>query len=171
MGKIFLNDNQLKEWVEAAEGIKERFGIEKALGYVIGEKFYNLVKILHFSRRSIRALFEEKKRPGYKPIIQRDLGDRKITINLDEEYEHEKEVAAEAEQLLPKFVGLITDTFALNEIQAYLKSNPRLGALGHISNEQEFNFFIKHGAVEHSLDTEINDALILGDIMKYFGAL
>jgi len=37
MGKIFINDNQLQEWVDAAEGIAEDFGIEKGLGYLIGE--------------------------------------------------------------------------------------------------------------------------------------
>ncbi|MDA8325324.1 MAG: hypothetical protein M0033_03810 [Nitrospiraceae bacterium] len=171
MGKIFLNDNQLEEWVAAADGIREQFGLYKALGYVIGEKFYNLVKILYSSRQSIRSIDEKRKKPDYKPVIEKDLGNSKITINWDEEYEHEKAVAAEAEQLLPKFAGLIKDAFAPDEIKEYFKSNPRFGALGHISSDEEFDFFVEHGAVEHSLDTEINDALIFGDIMKYFGVL
>ncbi len=50
MSKIFTNPNQIREWVEAAEGIQDQFGTDKALGYVIGEKFHNLVKILHASR-------------------------------------------------------------------------------------------------------------------------
>jgi hypothetical protein len=29
MGKLFSNYNQLLEWVEAAEGIEDRFGIDK----------------------------------------------------------------------------------------------------------------------------------------------
>ena len=41
----FTNENQLQQWIEAAEIIKEEFGIEKALGYLIGEKFYDIVKI------------------------------------------------------------------------------------------------------------------------------
>ncbi len=168
MGKIFVNDNQLEEWVETAEGIKERFDLKKALGYLIGEKFYRLVDILHSSRRSIRAFYEDRNRPDYKPVIERVLGDRKVTINLDEECEHEKEVDVEAEQLLPKFVGLIANTFTSDEIRRYLKSNPRLGPHGHISTDEEYNFLIGHGAVEHSLDSEINYSLIFGDIMKYF---
>jgi hypothetical protein len=43
MGKILTNDNQLQERADASEGIAKDFGIEKALGYLLGEKFYNLV--------------------------------------------------------------------------------------------------------------------------------
>lgn len=43
MWKILINENQLKEWVEAAGRIKEDFGIDRALGYLIGEKFYSIV--------------------------------------------------------------------------------------------------------------------------------
>lgn len=32
---------ELEEWVEASWGLQDRFGIEKALGYVSGEKFCN----------------------------------------------------------------------------------------------------------------------------------
>jgi hypothetical protein len=34
--------------------------------------------------------------------------------------------------------------------------------------EEEYNFMVSRGAVEYSLDTELEDALILGDMMKYF---
>lgn len=36
-----------KIWIEqceAAQGIKERYGVKKALGYLIGEKFMNFVQ-------------------------------------------------------------------------------------------------------------------------------
>ena len=32
----FTNEDQLQQWIEAAESIKEEFGIEKALGYING---------------------------------------------------------------------------------------------------------------------------------------
>lgn len=41
---FFVNENQLQDWVSAAEGIRDEFGVEKALWYVIGEKFYNVLK-------------------------------------------------------------------------------------------------------------------------------
>ena len=62
MGKIFINDNQIEAGVKAAEGIQDQFGIEKALCYVIGEKFYNLVSMLHAFRTTIRAIDEESHR-------------------------------------------------------------------------------------------------------------
>ena len=61
MSKIFTNPNQLEKWVEAAEGIQDRYGIEKALGYLIGEKFYNLVDTLHSARKLMRIIDEERK--------------------------------------------------------------------------------------------------------------
>lgn len=44
MMDYFINENQLDHWVEAAENIKEGFGIDEALGYLIGEKFHGLVQ-------------------------------------------------------------------------------------------------------------------------------
>jgi hypothetical protein len=38
VGKIFINDDQIQEWVQAAEGIAKDFGIEKGLGYLIIEE-------------------------------------------------------------------------------------------------------------------------------------
>lgn len=35
---FFADEGQLSKWVEAAETIEEEFGIDKALGYLIGEK-------------------------------------------------------------------------------------------------------------------------------------
>lgn len=169
MSKIFTNPNQIREWVEAAEGIQDQFGTDKALGYVIGEKFYNLVKILHTSRTTIRDIENERKKPDYNPIRERTLGDYKFTENLDETYLHEKEIVTEAEGLLPDFVSLIKTAFTPDEIRKYFESHPRFGAFGHIASDEEHDLFIQHGAIEHSIDTEVEDALIFGDMMKYFG--
>ena len=84
MGKIFFNDNQIQDWVEAAEEIKDRFGIEKALGYVIGEKFYHLVKILHHALSTIRTIDAQREKPDYNPIREWDFGELKSVENLNE---------------------------------------------------------------------------------------
>jgi hypothetical protein len=168
MGKIFTNDNQLQEWVEAAEGIEDRFGIEKALGYVIGEKFYNLIKMVRFSRWKVRTIDEEKKKTGYTPIREHDYGDRKFIENLDETYEQEKEKIIEAVKLSDEFAALIKAAFDPQKIRQYLHSHPRLGALGHIVSEEEYDFMVSKGAVEHTLDTEVEDSLIFGEMLKYF---
>jgi hypothetical protein len=34
---------QIRDWVEASENIEERFGLEKALGYIVGEKLYHFI--------------------------------------------------------------------------------------------------------------------------------
>jgi hypothetical protein len=163
----FTNENQLQQWIDAAEGIKEEFGIEKALGYLIGEKFYHIVSDNHFARKMIRTIDEERKQPDYNPV--RESGGRfNRTRNLDDEYKEYEQRVQVTEQILIEFANLIRSSFALYEIRDYFDSNPRLGTLGHTVTEEVHNMFIKHGAVEHSIETEVEDALILGDIMKYF---
>ena len=168
MSRIFTNGDQLKEWVEAAEGIERRFGIEKALGYVIGEKFYNLVASIYESRRSIRTISEERKKTWYNPLRERTYGNSKHVENLDETYEQEKETIIETEAILGEFSDLIKGAFAPHKIRQYFESNPRLGTLGHTVSDEQYYFLISNGSVEHSLDTEIEDALIFGDMLKYF---
>ena len=111
MSKIFSNPNQIEEWVEASQGIEERFGIDKALGYIIGEKFYNLVSMLHASRTMIRVMDTERKKPDYNPIRERTHGNRKYIENLDETYKHENVIMVEEEELLVKFATLIKGAF------------------------------------------------------------
>lgn len=168
MGKIFTNDNQLKEWVEAAKGIQDSFGIDKALGYIIGEKLYNLVSTLHDARRTVREIDEKRKQPDYNPIQVTKYKDIEHVTNFDEIYERDKERIAEAEELLTEFTTLIKQAFEPYEIRKYFESHPRLGVHGHISTDKQFEFLVSKGAVEHSLDTEIEDALIFGDMLKYF---
>lgn len=68
-----------------------------------------------------------------------------------------------------EFSSLIKKSFARQEIRKHLDSNPRFGLLGHIFSEKEHRFWVKKGAVEHSIETEIEDALIFGEMIKYLG--
>ena len=169
MGKIFINNNQLQEWVQAAEGIAENFGIEKALGYVIGEKFYNLLSLLHDARKTVREIDEKRKQPDYNPVLVTKYNDKEFITNFDEMYEHDKERIPEAEKLLTEFTELIRGAFEPYEIRQYFQSHPRLGVHGHVATEEQYDFMVSKGAIEHSLDTELEDALIFVDMMKYFG--
>jgi len=153
----------------AATGIRDRFGAEKALGYLIGEKFYNLVSILQSSRRVIRTIDDERKQPDYNPIRVTRYKNRKYVNNLDDIYHEEKEIIVEAEGLLGTFVSLIKEAFENHEIRKYFESHPRLGMMGHISTDEEYEFLVSRGAVEHSIATEVEDALIFGAMMKFFG--
>ena len=164
----FTNEHQLQQWIEAAEGIKKEFGIEKALGYLIGEKFYNIVSDNHFSRKMIRTINEQRKQPDYNPEKETGEGRFKRTINLEDEYRGYEQGVIETEKILIEFANLIKSSFTLYEIRGYFDSNPRLGTLGHTVTEEVHDLFIQHGAVDHSITTEVEDALILGDMMKYF---
>ena len=163
----FTNENQLQEWIEAAAGIKEEFGIENALGYLIGEKFYNIVSDNHFSRQMVRTIHEQKKQQDYNRE-HKTGGSADKTMNLDDEYKEYEQRVIITEKVLIEFTDLIKSYFEQHEIRGYFDSNPRLGTLGHTVTEEVHDLFIQHGAVDHSIETEVEDALILGDMMKYF---
>ena len=78
---FFVNENQLIEWVEAAKDIKERFGINKALGYLIGEKFFDVVNNLCSDQKMINYIDEQREKPDYNPIQEIENGKYKFTIN------------------------------------------------------------------------------------------
>ena len=163
----FINENQLEQWVTAAENIEEEFGLEKALGYLIGEKFYNLVSTYKSAQERIMLISEEREKPDYNPI--RIISGSKLKVNLEEEYKEAQKTVFFLKEILTEFAELIKGSFTLHEIREYFNSNMRLGVLGHILSEEEHRLFIEKGVTQHSLDTEINDSLILGDMMKYFG--
>jgi hypothetical protein len=169
MWEVLFNTRQLEGWVEAAKRIHARFGIEKALGYLIGEKFYRVVSMLHSSQELIRRIAEERKKPGYKPIGETTYKNRKIVTDLNEIYDKNIVIIADTEEALDRFATLIKEAFESYEIRRYFESNPRLGIHGHIASDEDYDFLISKGAVEHSIDTEVRDALILGDMMRYFG--
>lgn len=54
-----------------------------------------------------------------------------------------------------------------DEINNYFKLNPRFGSLGHVVTEDEHKLFVEKGAGEHTIDTEIEDTLIMGEMKKY----
>jgi hypothetical protein len=169
MWEILFNTEKLREWVEAAKTIHARFGIEKALGYLIGEKFYHVAFTLRSSQELIRMIAEERKRPGYKPTSETTYKNRTILTNMDEIYEKNIEVAKDTEEALTRFAALINEAFEPHQIQNYFESNPQLGIHGHIASEEDYEFLVSKGAVELSIDTEVRDALILGEMMKYLG--
>jgi hypothetical protein len=166
---IFTNPKQLEEWVEAAQRIQKRYGIGKALGYLIGEKFYTLVKTMHTSRKIIRAIDDERKKPDFNPVLVTKYKDSVLVTNLAETISDEKTRVIEAEGLLVKFTFLINGAFSPLEIRKYFESHPSLGVHGHVASEEQFEFMVSKGAIKHSIETEVEDALIFGEMMRYFG--
>lgn len=136
MEEFIKNKEELiNEQISAAMDIKDEHGVEKAIGYLIGEKFYDLIKEFRFWQKS------------YKNRVK-TINDFKI--------------------LLTKFSEKIRDLFTEEEINGYFESNPRFGCLGHTATEEEHKLFVEKGAVEHTINTEIEDALIMGEMKKYF---
>jgi len=166
---FFVNENQLQDWINAAEGIKDRFSVEKALGYVIGEKFYGLLRLIASYQEIMESIEEERRKPDYNPIRTYSLGQYGESVeNRDDTYENTKKLVLDSKDVINEFVKLVEEAFARHEIIAYFDSNPRLGAMGHIATEEEHDFMVEKGAVERTVDTEINDALILEEMKKYF---
>ncbi len=104
-----------REQCDAARGIKESFGTQKALGYLLGEK------LLNFLRAS----------------------------------NSHPELAAE----LPGFVKEIRDIFEPYEMRTYLTNVRRLGALGHVMGDEQFEEFRAAGAVAEDIVTAAEDVL------------
>jgi hypothetical protein len=115
----------------------------------------------------MRTIEEERKEPDFNPVQVTKYHDRELKTNLDQTYDDEQANALEAEELIVKFVLLIRRAFPDHDIRRYFHSNPQLGL--HISTKEEHEFLVKYGAMERTIDTEVEDALILGDMMKYFG--
>jgi len=110
-----------KVWVaqcEAAQDIRARWGIQKALGYLIGEK---LVEFLRMADR------------------------------VPEWYEQ-----------VPMFVAEIKQIFSPEEICQYFDSVRRIGPLGHVLTDEQFEEFYAAGAVEDNVVEGAEDVLRVG---------
>jgi len=95
----------------AARAIRTRWGTQKALGYLIGEK---LVEFMRVAER-----------------------------------------ASEWREQLPMFVGEIKRLFSSEEIRQYLDEIHRVGPLGHVLTDEQFEEFRAAGGVE---DDPVGDA-------------
>lgn len=127
----FLQNREklINDWIDAAINIKDQFGIAKATGYLVGEKFYNLLIELKYLRK----------------------------------YHNDKpEMVDGLQALILKCSEKIRAIFTEEEIHDYFESNPVFGALGHVSTEETHKLFVERGVVEHTLETEIEDALLIG---------
>jgi len=103
--------------------IENSFGIQKALGYLIGEKLANFI----------------------------DAADR------------HPEFAAE----LPNFVAEVRRIFQPWEIRAYLDDTHRIGALGHVCNEEEFGELRAAGAIDEDPVRMAEELILLERIRKW----
>lgn len=110
------------EQCDAARSIRARFGTEKALGYLLGEKLL-----------------------AFLPVSDRD-----------------PMLAVE----LPEFVAEIKTVFEPWEMREYLTRVRRLGALGHVATEQQFQEMRAAGAIHEDIVTAAEDVLLVERMKK-----
>jgi hypothetical protein len=82
----------IAEWCEAAHNVEGAYGQEKAMGYLIGEKFLNFLE-----------------------VAEKD---------------------AERRDAIPTFVTEIKSVFEAWKIAEFLNTPRRLGALGHVADDE-----------------------------------
>ena len=168
MYSIFAYENQPELWVEAARNIERRYGIDKALGYVIGEKLYNLLVMHNNSLQKLHQIEEQRKLSDYESHRKAQSAFGDYEIDLDQEYQRLKRVIDETNQAKQEMVERILAAFDLFQIYEYFQSNPRLGSSGHILTEEQQRFWWKMGIEEHTLEDEIHDALLFGELQRLF---
>ncbi|HQK82670.1 MAG TPA: hypothetical protein PLK24_01895, partial [Atribacter sp.] len=137
MYSIFAYENQPELWVEAARNIERRYGIDKALGYVIGEKLYNLLVMHNNSLQKLHQIEEQRKLSDYESHRKAQSAFGDYEIDLDQEYQRLKRVIDETNQAKQEMVERILAAFDLFQIYEYFQSNPRLGSSGHILSEEQ----------------------------------
>ena len=168
MYSIFAYENQPELWVEAALNIQKHYGIDKALGYVIGEKLYNLLLMHNNSLIKLQQIEEQRKRSDYESHRRVHSAFGEYEIDLDQEYQRLKRVIDETNRAKQEMVKRILTTFEITQIYGYFQSNPRLGSSGHILSEEQQRYWWKMGIEEHTLEDEIRDALLFGELQRLF---
>ena len=110
------------EQCEAADSIRERFGLQKALGYLVGEK---LLAFVHVA-------------------------------------EHDAEFASE----LPAFVARVRELCTSHELREYLDSVRRVGAVGHVMDDETHEFVRAAGMFNEDVVRAAEDVLRMGRIRE-----
>ena len=68
-------DEVITDWCEAARGVEDGYGIEKAMGYLIGEKFLtcmtsDIPETLDFAHEIQRVFTAEQMEPYFKKLMR-----------------------------------------------------------------------------------------------------
>jgi hypothetical protein len=136
---------------EAAEGIKENFGLEKALKYLLGEKFYKFLKLL---------------RDTISDIDELEDPERKHEVPKEEKLEELKKDLSVFMDAKEDFVANIKEIFEPYELGEYLDSMPRFGAAEQFLSEEGYKEWRRNGVLEKDVVVEAEESLILGDMKE-----
>lgn len=156
----------IHKYCEAAERIKENFGTEKALKYLIGEKFHAILKQIRFVLSQIKEIKSERKKPNYNPIRKVKHTRKTIEINLDEEYESLQEELISLNEAKTSFVEEIKRIFSDYETGVFLNSIMAFGSAEQFLSPEEYKFCLKKGMLEKTVVDEADDVLILEEMKE-----
>ena len=145
------------KYCEAAANIREDFGLEKSLKYLIGEKFHSLLKQLHWSLSFVRRTEELKEKKKLPKTKKRDL-ERKL--------EYEKKLIPELMKDRDLFVAKIREIYEPYEIKGFLDNIMAFGAAEQFLTEDEYEEWLDKGALEKDIVDESEDILILEEMKE-----
>lgn len=124
-----LSREQIKDMCQEALETAEQYGAEEALTFLIGEKFYEVLRELKKAENSIRFIY------GGTPAAETpsdETPDRQsIRVNyaltLNQNYKNQIHKVKVLEKIRDIFIHEIKDAFEVMDIQDYLGTYPRLG--------------------------------------------
>jgi hypothetical protein len=145
------------KYCEAAERIKEDFGLEDSLRYLIGEKFYYCLKQLRYSISFVHDI-EELKKKNALPKTKRDL---------EKELAEEKKRIPELLQDRDLFVSKIKEIYEPCEIEDFLEGIPAFGAAEQFLSEETYTEWRNKGVLERDVVDEAEDSLILAEMREF----
>lgn len=156
----------IQELCNAAEGIKHDYGTDKAMGYLIGEKFYNVLKQIHYLIEKMHYIETERTKPGYNPIRKYKYSRKTYEENLDEIYKKSNKDIEELRKEKELFACEIKKLFFRNEIEGYLKNVYAFGAVAHNLSEDVYKKWRENGVLDNTASDDARDVLIAQEIRK-----
>ncbi len=154
----------IQELCNATERIKHDYGTDKAMGYLIGEKFYRVLNKIHYLIESIQYIDSEREKPGYNPIRKYKYSRKTYEENLDETYEKSNKDIEELRKEKELFACEIKKLFFRNEIEGYLKNAYAFGPCAHTLSESEYKEWREKGVIGNTASDDVSQRIILTEI-------
>ena len=146
------------KYCEAAEHIKEEFGLEKSLKYLIGEKFHSCLKQLKWSLSSAKETEEKLKRDKNFP--------ERTKQDLEENLEYEKKLIAGLMRDRDLFVSKIREIYQPYEIKDFLDNIMAFGSAEQFLTEEKYREWLGKGILQKNVVDEAEDVLILEEMKQ-----
>lgn len=148
------------DYCEATKRIKEDFGIEKALKYLIGEKFHAVLKQITFVLSEINYIKSKREKPDYNPVRKIKHPGKTYEHNLDKDYENYQKqlLLLKGEKVL--FVEEIKKIFSRTELTKYLDNIMAFGAVEQFLSPTAYQSWIDNGVLDKTIVDDAEDILI-----------